>query len=477
MRRSVVSCVAASVLLVGIVAGAPATASPSAEPAHEFAATATTGGGSAWVDAPQRYLDEVFPAITVMRDIPFATVTNYLDEEQTLLLDLYQPDLDASELRPAMVWMGGGSFRTIRRSSMGNWTTRSARRGYVAITIDYRVQPDLNLTDYPAIWRASQDAMHDAQAAVRWLRANAETYRIDPDRIMVGGYSAGAITSLWVNFGEERAELDGPNAGHPSGVRGAVSLAGAFGGAPVLGDPPITMFHGIKDTTVPYVVAKMQCDSQLAAGNICEWHEYDTAHGLPLETIYPLAFSFIYRHMSCGETFSDLPPLPSTFCGDIDWLVTNGLAQGYLDGTFQPRTEIQRQHLVAMLWRMAGSPTGAPDPGFADVAPNALFAEAIAWGVQEGIIKGFTNGTFKPAAPVTRAAATWMLWSMVGAPTGAEPASFTDVEADHLFAEAIAWAADAGVMLGIGDGTFQPSNPVTREVAAAQLHRSAPLLP
>lgn len=476
MRRSVVGCIAAAVLLVGAVAGAPATASTSGDTSDRVARATITGGGSAWVDTPQRYLDEVFPDITVNRGIPFATVTTYVDKEQTLLLDMYQPDLDTSELRPALVWMGGGSFRDVRRSSMGNWTTRSARRGYVAITIDYRVRPDLDLTKLQEVESAAHDAMHDAQAAVRWLRENAETYRIDPNRIMVGGYSAGALTALYVNFGENLADDEGPNPGYPSGVNGAISLAGIVGEEPVPGDPPIIMFHGIHDTVVPYAVARFNCDQQLAAGNICEWHEYNAQHGLPLETIFPLAFSFIYRHMSCGEAFDDLGALPTAFCPDIDWLVTNGLANGYVDGTFGPTIDLQRQHLVAMLWRMAGSPTGSPDPGFSDVKPDALFADAIAWATEAGVINGFKDGTFKPSAPITRAAATALLWAMVGSPTGAEPGAFSDVSDDHLFAEAIDWAAAVGVMLGREDGTFGPNDLVTREVAAAQLRRTAPLL-
>lgn len=434
------------------------------------------GVGAAFVNAPQRYIDPIFDDVRT-KDIPFATVTNYLGKEQTLLLDVVQPVGDTAEKRPAILWMSGGSFRTVSRSSVYNWTDRSAHRGYVAFTIEYRVRPDLDHADLPALSQAMADAMHDAQAAIRWIRANADTYNIDPERIFVGGYSAGAITSLWVNFGAEGAEEDGPNPGFPSNVNGAVSLAGAFGSKPVAGDPPIVMFHGTQDTTVPFFMAVAKCQQTLDVGNICEWHEYDTAHGLPWTTIYPLAFDFIYRHMTCGERFTDIAPLPDEFCPAIDWAANNQVANGYPDGTYRPTSPIQRQHMIAMIWRMAGSPAPSGAAPFPDVSASSPFHDAIAWASENGIANGYSDGRFKPTATITRQAATAYIWAWLGKPAPIGVPTFADVSPDHPFAGSIAWAAEAGVVLGFEDNTFRPIDPVTRQAAAAQLQRTAPLLP
>ena len=113
------------------------------------------------------------------------------------------------------------------------------------------------------------DAQHDAQAAVRFLRKNAATYKIDPNRIAIGGSSAGAITALHVG-----RELRGP--GHERQPRLLVRGQGcglALGRegdrrADVVGDAPILMFHGTADPLVPYQWAVNTLNQAKAAGVI-----------------------------------------------------------------------------------------------------------------------------------------------------------------------------------------------------------------
>src|SRR5947207_319348 len=77
-----------------------------------------------------------------------------------------------------------------------------AKLGYVFASSNYRLLTahGCNATSgvAPDCYAAAVAAIHDAQAAVRWLRANAAQYRIDPNRIGVGGESAGAITATGV---------------------------------------------------------------------------------------------------------------------------------------------------------------------------------------------------------------------------------------------------------------------------------------
>jgi dienelactone hydrolase len=88
---------------------------------------------------------------------------------------------------------------------------------------------------------------------VRWLRANATTYRIDPDRIAMGGASAGAVTSVLAATRSEDPGASG-NLGFSSKIRAAVSVSG---GMPTndsinAGDAPTLFLHGTKDPVVPY---------------------------------------------------------------------------------------------------------------------------------------------------------------------------------------------------------------------------------
>lgn len=102
---------------------------------------------------------------------------------QKLLLDAYQPPKPAETLRPAVILIHGGGWAAGNRSDyrdMGKWL---ASQGYVAFAISYRlVQKDHN--QWPA-------QLNDVQRAVRWIRAHAKDYQIDPERIGAFGGSAG----------------------------------------------------------------------------------------------------------------------------------------------------------------------------------------------------------------------------------------------------------------------------------------------
>ena len=132
-----------------------------------------------------------------------------------------------------------------------------AKKGYFNVSINYRLYgPGCSAAgggSQVGCIQAMIDAQHDAQAAVRFLRKHAATYKIDPDRIAIGGSSAGAITALNVAANAEDPGTSG-NPGFSSTIKGAVSLSGAkVLGAPMSStDAPILMFHGTADPLVPY---------------------------------------------------------------------------------------------------------------------------------------------------------------------------------------------------------------------------------
>ncbi|MDR3635412.1 MAG: alpha/beta hydrolase [Isosphaeraceae bacterium] len=99
---------------------------------------------------------------------------------QHLKLDLARPKSGAGPF-PAVLCIHGGGFRAGSREGYDGLCIRLAERGYVAATASYRLAPKYQ---FPA-------AVHDVKAAVRWLRAHAAEYHIDPERIGVTGGSAG----------------------------------------------------------------------------------------------------------------------------------------------------------------------------------------------------------------------------------------------------------------------------------------------
>src|SRR5690606_18482327 len=103
----------------------------------------------------------------------------------------------------------------------------------------------------------------------------------------------------------------------------------------------------------------------------------------------------------------DFPDVPDShpFHDQISWLVAGGVTEGYPDGTFRPVAPVTRQAAVAFLYRMAGEPDVAGSSGFPDVPASHPFSDAVTWAADEGITGGYTDGTFRPSAPVTRQAA------------------------------------------------------------------------
>lgn len=210
--------------------------------------------------AGTRYLDPVFSSATVSKDLTYGSAVNDRGQTQTLKLDLYRPAGDTATARPAVVVVHGGAFVVGNKSVGAPWAEDLAKRGYVTVSIDYRLATVDIQTDLVAYVNAVYDAKHDAQAAVRWLRKNAAAYGIDPDRIGMTGGSAGAATSLLVAFdGTDVGESGNP--GYSSAVDAVVANSGTMGtGVQSPGDAPALMLNGTTDTTVKYANAKATCD-------------------------------------------------------------------------------------------------------------------------------------------------------------------------------------------------------------------------
>ena len=92
----------------------------------------------------------------------------------------------------------------------------------------------------------------------------------------------------------------------------------------------------------------------------------------------------------------------------------NGITRGTTETTFSPDMTCSRRHIVAFLWRAAGSP--APDSGnpFTDVPGGVYYTEAVLWAVENGITRGITDTTFSPTQGCTRAQIVTFLYRQSG---------------------------------------------------------------
>jgi acetyl esterase/lipase len=148
----------------------------------------------------------------------FETGIEYSNPDgQHLHLNLARPKTGDGPF-PAVVCIHGGGFRAGKRESYDALCLKLAEIGYVAITVTYRLAPKYQ---FPA-------AVHDTKAAVRWLRANAAKYKIDPDRIGTTGGSAGGHLAqfLGVTAGVKEFEGAGGHADRSSAVACVVNVYG-----------------------------------------------------------------------------------------------------------------------------------------------------------------------------------------------------------------------------------------------------------
>ena len=151
---------------------------------------------------------------------------------------------------------------------------------------------------------------------------------------------------------------------------------------------------------------------------------------------------------------------------------------GYTDGTFGPERNMTRAEVTTMFARLLTEQIEADKTysnPFSDVPKGCWAANYIGHMQQFGIINGYSDGSFRPDAPVTRAEFAAIASRFEKLTEGSK--SFTDVPDTYWAARYIDFAATRGWVTGYSDGTFKPEDPITRaEVAAATcrlLERSA----
>lgn len=269
---------------------------------------------------------------------------------------------DGRSYRPAIVWLHGGGFAKGVDSMYGlakNSGADYAKRGYVGFSVEYRTDttvigsgakaPSLcqwvqdnepKETSGPAhdLWVARRTqcerniaaAQHDAQAAVRYLRTNAERFHINPTQIAVGGFSAGAVTASNLAFqsediGDVRYFPGDDLSIESSKVQAAFGASGCTyaedGGAPSTvgaGDAPTSFIHSEFDMAVPYGCAATTVRTAQANGLTSELHSYcgENGHANSLYNQHRAATddqwtTFLARELGL---YTAMPAFSSNFC-------------------------------------------------------------------------------------------------------------------------------------------------------------------
>ena len=227
--------------------------------------------------------------VKLLRDVTYATADNL-----PLKLDVYRLDPPPAKPAPAVIFIHGGGWSGGDKSDHQAMLGVVARAGYVVFSINYRLSQQ-------ALFPAQ---IHDCKAAVRWVRANAQTYGADARRIGVFGTSAGGHLAALLGTSGGVGELEGSLGNElqssrvaavcdwfgPADLRSSARLTGdaakivtqLLGGQPAenphlaelaspvcfidQSDPPFLIIHGRSDPLVPYAQSTELRDVLEAAG-------------------------------------------------------------------------------------------------------------------------------------------------------------------------------------------------------------------
>lgn len=170
--------------------------------------------------------------------------------------------------------------------------------------------------------------------------------------------------------------------------------------------------------------------------------------------------------------FDDVPD-DGYYKDAVDWAVDRGITVGASATKFDPNGICTRAQAVTFLWRALGKPaaknTAMP---FTDVAADAYYADAVLWAVENKIVLGVSETKFDPDGICTRAQIVTLLWRAAESPTADSTNPFTDVAADAYYADAVLWAVGKEITVGTSGTTFSPNRICTRAEIVTFLYRT-----
>ena len=306
-----------------------------------------------------RYIDEVFDDIHIQEDVvygnapdlPFIFLFEWNTVDIDLDLDIYTPIGDTLTHRPVIIFAHTGAFFSGHNEldDVVDLATSAAKRGYVAISINYRL--GLNIISTYSGERAVYRGVQDAGAAIRYLREFPEEFGINPDQIFMWGTSAGALIGLHLSYLDDEDRpiatygggsdpdlgcpiCEGNDYAHDPKPNAIVSCWGAIGDLDWIDSDdtvPAILFHGTLDLIVPFnsglpftlnIALPIVYGSGLINDRLEELdihHELHAEPGLlheywgtvngnwflgPNEYFYQIqsdAYSFLYNYLDCSQ--------------------------------------------------------------------------------------------------------------------------------------------------------------------------------
>ena len=314
------------------------------QPAARFICAVTLGVFAAALSAASATAQQApatRPALPPAQPLPGAKMAADLEyghaDGKPLLLDLYVPLKEVTGKLPLVVWVHGGGWSAGSRRNPP--ALPLLKHGFAVASVEYRLSQEAK---FPA-------QIEDCKAALRWLRANADMYHLDPDHVGVWGSSAGGHLVAMLGATGGVTELDGANKdnadqsskvqavcdwfgptdltqftaeatanGHPPGRFDSYIMRAFLGGDPAthmdlvtlanplhflpagraVDVPPFLIMHGDRDRTVPIAQSRLLADALVHGGVPTTFRVVvGLGHGFPTgrEDIGPVTLNFFER--------------------------------------------------------------------------------------------------------------------------------------------------------------------------------------
>lgn len=159
------------------------------------------------------------------------------------------------------------------------------------------------------------------------------------------------------------------------------------------------------------------------------------------------------------------------FRDPVDFVTARGLFSGTSTALFSPNQSMNRSMLATVLYRLAGEPAVSSRTAFNDVSADQYYADAVAWAAQNGIVSGTNANRFSPNAAITREQLAAILYRYAGTPSASGSLDhFKDAsEVSDYAATAMQWAVKQGIISGRGDGALDPKGSASRAEVAQML--------
>lgn len=176
------------------------------------------------------------------------------------------------------------------------------------------------------------------------------------------------------------------------------------------------------------------------------------------------------RVENCAVSFADVSG-ESWFKSAVDFVTARNLFSGISSQSFAPNQPMNRGMLATVLYRLAGEPPVSGAISFGDVPADQYYANAVAWAAQNGIVSGIDANRFSPNTAITREQLATILYRYAGSPTVSTGLDrFTDASMVSDYAVApMQWATERGIISGRGNNTLDPKGTASRAEVAQML--------